>query len=134
MAVVKAKVSSIKGEKLDEAIVLKAEYNFPETLDEAVKAYGPDVVYTLALARMIVNVQDKLRSYVESGEHTPEQAEELIRDYVIKVGGRRTGDPVKRAEKANIDVTEMSDDQLVASLEAMNFTKDQIEAFLATRA
>lgn len=72
------------------------EILFPESLEEAVKAYGEEPVLSNALAHWKIILQSNIRSGLKRGE-TPEQIQERLKDAKMGVSQRGGGriDPVQ---------------------------------------
>jgi|SRR6185437_1233575 len=98
---------------------------FPETLDEAVEAYGEDVVFANFKANCVVGLQGNIRSRVEGKEpKTGKALQDTFADW--KPGTRASG--IGRVEKLKERIKKMSPEDKARLLEELNAGDDEEEA------
>jgi len=77
--IVSAKVPRNEKKGIVKDLVASVEIPMPETVEEAIKAYGGEAVLSNAIANWRVTLQSNIRGGLKRGE-TPQQIQERLKD------------------------------------------------------
>lgn len=104
---VKVSTGKIKGQD-GQPISLSVNYDFGDSLDDAIEKFGKQVVFELYKAAASLRVQNVARNALVD-KKTPEEATKLAEEYVLGTTlPRGSRDPVRTAETA---VSKMSPEE-----------------------
>lgn len=94
----------------------EVEYDFAENLEDAVTAFGEDVVFSLYKAKAIIVLQDNIRRMMTQNK-SDEEIAAFIEEWKPGVVQIRTGE--KKKEKLLKEFTKMSAEQQKAMIEEL---------------
>lgn len=105
---------SVEAPKVERSF--KTEYDFGANLQEAVEAFGEDVVHSLYAAKALIVLQDNIRRMLEKGK-TDDEIAAFVAGWKPGVVAVRSGE--KKKEKILSDFEKMTDAQKLAMIEEL---------------
>lgn len=112
------------------------KYNFPENVEEAVREYNHDLVYSTFYRQMKTDLEGKARILIEKG-YTPEQIQQDMSGYVFGEKRQRVVRIKEKDDRSTIErINELSaeEQRRVFELMVAQFPPDQRAAILAALA
>ncbi len=112
-----------KAGKDNDSATMAIDFTAPETLAEAVELYGEEVVFSNALANIVIGVQGVIRRHMKGNEKTPakDQAEiqAIISAYKPGVSTRTVKDPTEKILAGFQSQSPDKQKDIIAQLKAM---------------